>query len=163
MNTTNRYHHVDGILPYEQPPWHTTHPTRVLATLLALISLFSIFISARARRNVSSLSPSSSISLPPALRPLLLVLSFLPSLFLPENYLLHRLPLPFSSPHAPPLSATPSLSLPSTTSISATSPHGPSPPLLPSTPPPYQFLLTHSYPCLFRTETTKSVTVGVPF
>ena len=121
MNTTNRYHHVDGILPYVPPPWDTTHSTHILATLLAIISLFSFLISARARRNVSSISPSSSISVPPALRPLLLVLSFLPSLFLPENYLLHRLPLPFSSPHAPPLSATPSLSLPSTTSISASS------------------------------------------
>ena len=149
MNTTNRYHHVDGILPYEPSPWHTTHSTRVLTTLFALISLFSVFVSARARRNASSLSPSSFISPPPALHPLLLVLSFLPSLFLPENYLLHRLPLPFSSPHAPPLSTTPSLSLASTTSISATSPHGPSPPSYP---------LRHHH-----TSSSLHTPTGVPF
>ena len=141
MNTTNRYHHVDGILPYKPPPWRTGRSTRILTTLLAVISLFSVFISAPARRNVSSLSPSPIASPHPALRHLLRVLSFLPSLFLPENSLLPHLPITFSSPHVPPLRATPSPSLPSTTPTSAASSHGPYPPFLPSTASPYQFLL----------------------
>ena len=161
MNTTTRYHHVDGILPFKPPPWSTACSTRVLTTLFAIISLFSVFVSTPARRNASSLSASSFASPPPASDPLLLVLSFLPSLFLPENSLLHRLPLTFSSPHAPPLNATPSLSLTSTILF---------PLLRPMVPPPPSYPLHHHHtssslhthtPTAFFSERSTSIAVQV--
>jgi len=92
MNTTTRYHHVDGILPFKPPPWSTACSTRVLTTLFAIISLFSIFVSTPARHNASSLS-SPSTQLPATTT---LTASF-------------RLNHPPGAPPAPPASSPPSL------------------------------------------------------
>jgi hypothetical protein len=134
MNTTTRYHHIDGILPYKPPPWHTARSTHILTLLLPFISLFSLSVFSPICRSVSS-SPNPSIVSPhPALRPLLHVLSLLPSHFLPKNSLLPHLPVTIFSPHSPPLPNTPSPPLPSTTPISAISSHGHPPPSYPPRP-----------------------------
>ena len=143
MNTTNRFHHINGLLPYKPPPWKQRLRQKLIGNLLAIIYILLLPLSPSNYTIKPSINTGTATnSTGPPHRPLI-VLETHHTQRQTKNYPIIP-PLPNNRPpHSYPSVHLQPFTIPTTTPAHENA-HGPNPPnnfhsLQ------YQFPRTHSY------------------